>query len=190
MIFITLLRRLERFWVSKSSSSRKIKYFRKQGMKVGENCRFETMEFSTEPYLIEIGNGVRIATGTLFIAHDAGIGLFSNDFPDFDVFGKITVGDNVVIGAKCTILPNSTIGNNCIVGAGSVVRGKFPDNSVIFGNPAKVFMKMSVLKLLYSKSQGLLKTRKMSDRKKKPIVMEHFAKMELENKNKLESKKA
>ena len=44
----------------------------------------------------------------------------------------------VFVGADCTFLPNTFVGNNCIIGAGSVVRGRFPDNSVIVGNPAKV----------------------------------------------------
>ena len=150
---------------------------RKLGMKIGKGCHLETLDFSTEPYLIEIGDGVGIAVGTSFITHDAGITCFKKDLPNYDVFGKITIGNNVFIGTKCTILPNTTIGNNCIVGAGSVVRGKFPDDAVIFGNPAKMIMRMSVLKLFYSKSPGLIKTGGLSDRKKKEIVINHFKNM-------------
>lgn len=36
------------------------------------------------------------------------------------------------------ILPGTTIGHNCIIGAGSVVGGEYPDNVVIAGNPAKI----------------------------------------------------
>jgi acetyltransferase-like isoleucine patch superfamily enzyme len=42
------------------------------------------------------------------------------------------------IGSGCTILANVTIGENAIVGAGSVVTKDVPANSVVFGNPAKV----------------------------------------------------
>ncbi|RZL88731.1 MAG: gamma carbonic anhydrase family protein [Variovorax sp.] len=51
-----------------------------------------------------------------------------------------TVGDNSLIGIGAVILNNARIGRNSIVGAGSVVtEGKeFPDNSLIFGSPAKV----------------------------------------------------
>ena len=51
-----------------------------------------------------------------------------------------TIGDGSLIGIQAVILNNAKIGRNCIVGAGSVVtEGKeFPDNSLIFGSPAKV----------------------------------------------------
>jgi carbonic anhydrase/acetyltransferase-like protein (isoleucine patch superfamily) len=51
-----------------------------------------------------------------------------------------TIGDNSLIGIQAVVLNNAKIGRNCIVGAGSVVtEGKeFPDNSLIFGSPAKV----------------------------------------------------
>lgn len=50
----------------------------------------------------------------------------------------IKIGNNCWIGAKVTILDGSEIGNNCVIAAGAVVRGKFPDNSVIGGVPAKI----------------------------------------------------
>jgi carbonic anhydrase/acetyltransferase-like protein (isoleucine patch superfamily) len=51
-----------------------------------------------------------------------------------------TIGDNTLIGIQAVVLNNARIGRNSIVGAGSVVtEGKeFPDNSLIFGSPAKV----------------------------------------------------
>lgn len=52
--------------------------------------------------------------------------------------GKVTIGNNVFIGAKSLILPNVTIGNNVIIGAGSVVVHSVPDNVVIAGNPARI----------------------------------------------------
>ncbi len=174
MLLRTFIKRLERYYVTKSGSHTKVSYFRKLGMKIGENCHIYTMQFSTEPYLIEIGNDVAIAIGTLFITHDAGIRCFRDLFPKTDLFGKIKIGNNVFIGSNCTLLPNTIIGDNCVIGAGSVVRGKFPCNSVILGNPAKVTMNMNMLKLLYSKSKGRLKTGGMSDSMKKPIVIEHF----------------
>lgn len=50
----------------------------------------------------------------------------------------ITVGDNVWIGAHVTVLPGVTIGNNCVIGAGSVVTHDIPANSVAVGNPCRV----------------------------------------------------
>jgi len=169
-----IINRIQRFIVDKSSSDQKIKYFRNQGMKIGKNCIFETMSFSTEPYLVEIGDEVGISNGTVLITHDAGIRCFRDELPGDDIFGKIIIGNNVFIGINCTLLPNTIIGNNCIVGAGSVLRGRYPDNSVIIGNPAEVLVSMNVQKLMYRQNLGRLRTADMTDEKKKPVVMKHF----------------
>jgi len=174
MNFQNILQRIQLMILRKASSERKIKYLRKQGMKIGENCLFNTMSFSTEPYLIEIGNHVAIAGGTEIVTHDGAIWCFRDEIPNADVFGKIKLGNNVFIGDNCTILPNTIIGDNCIVGAGSVVRGKFPENSVIIGNPAKVVLKMSMQKFLYLQNPGLLKTQNLTDSKKAKILKRHF----------------
>ena len=46
----------------------------------------------------------------------------------------IIVGKNSFIGARVTLLPGTEIGENCIIGAGSVVKGKIPNNSIVIGN--------------------------------------------------------
>jgi acetyltransferase-like isoleucine patch superfamily enzyme len=174
MSFKSILHRLHLLLLKIGSSEKRIDYLRSQGMKIGHNCLFVTMSFSTEPYLIEIGNHVGIAGGTDFITHDGAIWCFREELNNADIFGKIKIGNNVFIGNSCTILPNTIIGDNCIVGAGSVVRGKFPDNSVIVGNPAKVIMKMSIQKFLYLQNPGLLQTKNLSFEKKTKIIKEHF----------------
>lgn len=50
----------------------------------------------------------------------------------------INIGDNCWIGSKVTFTDGSSIGNRCVVGAGSVVTKKFPDNVLIVGSPAKI----------------------------------------------------
>ena len=50
----------------------------------------------------------------------------------------ITIGDNVWFGGHCTVLPGVTIGNNAVIGAGSVVTKDVPDNAVVAGNPARI----------------------------------------------------
>jgi acetyltransferase-like isoleucine patch superfamily enzyme len=167
-------KRLRLMFLRKASNETKIKFLRKQGMKIGQNCLINTMDFSTEPYLIEIGNHCAIAGGTEIITHDGAVWCFRDEIPNADVFGKIKLGNNVFVGDNCTILPNTVIGNNCIVGAGSVVRGKFPDNSVIIGNPAKAVMKMSVQKFLYTQNPGLFRTAHISDKEKSVILKKHF----------------
>ena len=50
----------------------------------------------------------------------------------------ITIGDNVWIGGSVVILPGVTIGNNAVIGAGSVVTKDIPDNAIAAGSPCKV----------------------------------------------------
>lgn len=95
---------------------------------------------------ITIGNNVLIGANTKII---------DNDFHPLDVYARnandfsklenraVEIGDNVFIGCNCIILKGTQIGNNCIIGAGSVVCGRFPENCVIAGNPAKIIRKLS-----------------------------------------------
>jgi len=53
--------------------------------------------------------------------------------------------DMVKIGANCTILPGVKIGRNSLIGAGSVVTGDVPSDSVYVGNPARFIKKISEL---------------------------------------------
>lgn len=50
----------------------------------------------------------------------------------------ITIGDSCWFGGRVTVLPGVTLGNNVVVGAGSVVTKSFGDNVVIAGNPARI----------------------------------------------------
>ena len=143
-------------------------------MKIGENCFINNVNFSTEPYLIEIGNHVAIAAGTDFITHDGAIWCFRDEIKNADVFGTIKIGNNVFIGNNSTILPNTTVGDNCIIGAGSTVRGQFPENSVIIGNPAKVVLSMSMQKLFYLQNPNLLTIRNLNPKAKAKAIRDHF----------------
>jgi len=114
-----------------------MRYARRLGVTIGENCRISTYSWGSEPYLIEIGNHVHVTLGVKFVTHDGAVWVFREKIPDLDVFGKIRIGDNTFIGNNATILPGVTIGRNCIVGAESVVTKSVPDNTVVAGNPAK-----------------------------------------------------
>ena len=50
----------------------------------------------------------------------------------------ITVGNNVWFGGGVKVLPGVTIGDNCVIGAGSVVTKDIPANSLAVGNPCRV----------------------------------------------------
>jgi acetyltransferase-like isoleucine patch superfamily enzyme len=103
-----------------------------------------SLDFSSEPYLIELGDHVLIASHVQFITHEGGWCFSDEICPGNNIFGRIKVGNNVTIGMGAILLPGTDIGDNCIVGAGSVVRGNIPPDSVINGNPAKVVMKFSL----------------------------------------------
>ena len=57
----------------------------------------------------------------------------------------IIIGEGCFIGMNTIILKGTVLGKNCVVGAGSVVSGKWEDNSIIGGNPAK-FLKYNISK--------------------------------------------
>lgn len=116
-------------------------YARKIGVKVGDNCRLldiQTRTFSSEPYLISLGNHVTVTSGVRFITHDDGVWLFMDEHPDLDISAPITVGNNVYIGINAIILQGVTIGDNCIIGAGAIVTRNIPSGSVAVGVPARV----------------------------------------------------
>ena len=54
----------------------------------------------------------------------------------------IRVGDNCWFGANCSVMPGVTIGNGCVIAAGSVVTKDIPDNSIAAGVPAVVKKKI------------------------------------------------
>ena len=71
------------------------------------------------------------------IAHDVQIGRSSHVSLGGILLGGCTIGHFSRIFAGSIIHQNVTIGNNCIVGAGSYVRHDVPDNTVVYGTPAK-----------------------------------------------------
>jgi len=152
----------------------RVTLLRLRGVKIGQRCLIFEADFSTEPYLIELGDHVAVSNGVRFITHDGAVWIYRDEYPDLDVFGKIKIGNNTCIGMNAIILPNTIIGENCIVAAGAVVKGKFPDNSLIMGNPAKRLMETQMQKRLYLMSPSKFNLKKMSDRQKKRVLIERF----------------
>ncbi|MGE9949061.1 acyltransferase [Bariatricus sp. HCP3S3_E12] len=107
----------------------------KMGMKVGKNFKRlnGTMLDPAHCWLIEIGDNVTIAPRVHILCHDAS----TKQFLGYTKIGRVTIGDNVFIGAESVVLPGVTIGNNVIIGANSTVTDNIPDNMVVAGIPAK-----------------------------------------------------
>jgi maltose O-acetyltransferase len=104
------------------------------GMTVGKNFK-RLSGVILDPshcWLIEIGDNVTMAPRVHILCHDACTKTFLN----YTKIGRVTIGNNVFIGAGSIVLPGITIGNNVIIGAGSIVTHDVPDGTVIAGNPA------------------------------------------------------
>jgi acetyltransferase-like isoleucine patch superfamily enzyme len=117
-------------------------YFRKQGARIGDGCFIVPTDLGTEPYLVKIGNHVAIAAEVAFATHDGAVWVFRDEVPDLQVFGRIVIEDNCIIGLRTIIFPNVRIGRNSVVAAGSVVINDVPPNSVVMGVPARSFGSM------------------------------------------------
>lgn len=143
-----IIARVQRFieyrW-AKSSSDRFTRWLRKKGCKVGEDVHWYGLRDisvdTTRPSLIEIGDSVCITRGCTFLTHGYDWFVLRNLYNEILCSsGKIKIGTNVFIGAGVLVLKGVTIGNNCIIGARSVVNRDIPDNSVAVGNPALVVL--------------------------------------------------
>lgn len=116
-----------------------VKYARKIGVNFrGKVFIYGKVSWSTEPWIITVGDNVHITDGVKFITHDGGTLLYRHQIPDLEITKPIVIGNNVYLGNNVIILPGITIGSNVVIGAGAVVTKDIPDNSVAAGVPARV----------------------------------------------------
>jgi maltose O-acetyltransferase len=87
---------------------------------------------------IKIGNRVAIAPGATFIADSDPNNSKLKTIEKYLIKGEVIIKDDAWIGSNVIILPNITIGERSIVGAGSIVTKNVEDNTIVAGNPAKV----------------------------------------------------
>ncbi len=120
------------------------------GVKVGKGCKvFNTRNVCIEadPVLLEIGDYCKITQGVTIITHDYSRSVLRRVYGQIIGDGApVIIGNNVFIGINSIILMGTRLGDNTIVGAGSVVKGTFPDNVVIAGTPAKVICTLQEFK--------------------------------------------
>lgn len=85
---------------------------------------------------VEIGEGCLIAAHSVITSegHDPN----AESFRDSSFSQKVVINDNVWLGAGVYVLPGVSIGENSVIGAGSIVTKDIPANSIAIGNPAKV----------------------------------------------------
>lgn len=110
------------------------------GLKLGKNSVIRNgVSFGSEPFLVEIGEETRIASGVTFVTHSgATVNVRKLEgYEEVRNFGRIKVGANCALGSGSVILSNVKIGDNCVLGANSVLSESMPDNTLYAGNPAK-----------------------------------------------------
>lgn len=112
----------------------------KMGLKVGTNFHrmHDVILDPSHCWLIEIGNDVTMAPRVHVLAHDTSTKMHLG----YTKIGRVKIGNKVFVGADTVILPNVTIGDNCVIGANSTVSKDIPAGSVVAGNPAKVITTM------------------------------------------------
>lgn len=124
------------------SSSSYIKRLKKRGAVIGDGCMLHCPSMTTidetDPHLLTIGDNVQITGPSTILTHDFSWCVIKG--VTGEIFGNqrpVTIGNNVFIGWGVTILCGTTIEDNVIIGAGSVVSGHLCRDSVYAGIPAK-----------------------------------------------------
>ena len=135
--------RIKKFLRHGVTSDEYIRDLKSKGVTIGKGTVFfsplTTTIDVTRPYLVSIGEYTKITGGVIVLTHDYSLSVLRRKYGEWIGEGAETIiGDNCFIGMNSIILMGSRIGNNVIVGAGSVVHGDIPDNVVVAGNPARI----------------------------------------------------
>jgi acetyltransferase-like isoleucine patch superfamily enzyme len=122
-----------------------IKFQRYRGVKIGKNCHISPYVLIDllHPELIKIEDNVTISSNSMIFAHvnpSASQFLKKHGYPR--TIKPVLIKKGAVISVGCIIIAGITIGENSIVGAGSVVTQDVPNNCVVVGNPARVVKKI------------------------------------------------
>lgn len=140
-------RLLKKFFPTFITSELYIEYLTQLGVHVGKGTViFDSSTVTIDasrPLLMHIGEYCKITQGVVLLAHDYSRSVLRRAYGEIIGEAKKTfIGNNVFIGMNSIVLMGTEIGDNCIIGAGSVCTGKYPANSVIAGNPAKVIINL------------------------------------------------
>lgn len=131
----------------------------------------------SRPSLVKIGSNCFMNQHFTLLTHDWVTKVFLGTERQFiNSSGRVTIGDNVSFGQHVTVLKGVTIGDNCFIGAGSIVTKDIPANSVAVGAPCKVVMSIEEYyqkRLKQSEAEALDYARSIWERYgRKPIVEE------------------
>jgi acetyltransferase-like isoleucine patch superfamily enzyme len=126
-------------------SCMRVALLRSCGVKVGRGCYvgFNVMCDTNFSEMISIGNNVTISHGTQIYAHTI-TPAKSRLARLYHSAKPVTIDDGAWIGAGCLILPGITVGEDCMIGAGSVVSKNTNPRSVYAGNPCQKIKSLSL----------------------------------------------
>lgn len=97
-------------------------------LEIGSHVFFNTNCCITCMGKITIGDYCKIANNLVIVDHDHNFKDKNGEF----LIGEVTIGNRVWIGANCTILKGTKIGDDCVIAAGSVVKGEVPSGTVFY----------------------------------------------------------
>lgn len=100
-------------------------------LEIGEKSSFNIGCIITCRNKIIIGKNVTVGPNTMMYDHDhvfnSNDGVLKKEY----ILDEICIGDNTWIGAGTIVLAGTSIGKNCVIAAGSVIKGNIPDNTLI-----------------------------------------------------------
>lgn len=110
---------------------------------IGEGCYIGSNFSLLAKEKVTIEKNVLIASNVIITSENHGIDPESNiPYMDQELTGlPVTIGEGCWIGEKVVILPGVSIGEKCIIGAGSIVTKSVPNFSIVVGNPARIIKK-------------------------------------------------
>lgn len=117
----------------------RVLYYRIHGIKIGKNTYISPKAYidKSGKNLIEIGENCNITRDCIILCHTQEYQGGPLKLWGSNETGKVKIGNNVFIGVDCVVLPNVTIGDNVVIGAKSLVNSDISSNSVAFGIPCK-----------------------------------------------------
>lgn len=177
---------------SRITSEGILEHLRKGGAEIGEDVLIysphNTVIDQTMPFLLKIGDHVRITEGVVILAHDYSWSVLkrleTDEIHPGGILGArspVEIGSNVFIGMHTVITRGVTIGDNVIIGAGSVVTKDCPSDGFYAGNPARRIMsieefyrKRKACQFEEAKEIALLYRKRFGTMPPKEVFFEYF----------------
>ncbi|KAA0958752.1 acyltransferase [Planococcus sp. ANT_H30] len=108
-------------------------------LEIGSGCFINTNSSITSIEKISIGKNCKIGNNVVIVDHD-------HDYKNLPnaplVSTPVSIGENVWIGANSVILRGTEIGDNCVIAAGTIVKGQIPDDTIVYQKKSNIFKKV------------------------------------------------